>query len=1506
MDKQYDKKNRFSLTRRMVFLGLILFMSFSIMLPLKKAEAQGLQAPGTTRSSMSQAFTALAGAAGGGIPTMNIWQQLWEIISASYEAVEKAYDDLGEIGFKTALRKMVGNIAVDTATFIATGDAGQKSMFHTDFLGYMNQEADAFLGNALNNELQKMWGVNLCEPPDALFKVKLEIKAKEYFKATRPQCTFTKMWKNIRDPRELRLVDLPEFADMFNPSSNELGMFLQVTTQLEEGKRLTEEEAKLKLLIEQGWKAVTSPITGSIKTPASIVRLLSEEPLRWAFNEKEIFTGNLAADFIGPFANTLVSKLIQQYKEGLVDDEGRATGLGGAYGPSFGRGAIQAAKEKFANLGETEYIFGGKFDVVNWLSCENPESQYTCVIDDGLKAAILEEPHLTVGAALKGNLLHGDWAFGYRSDKSGGTANVQRSIYSYRSLVVLRKYRVIPVGWELAAEYYEKYDNTGQALTLNKLVNEYDNSDSPYYRLVDPGWVLKAPAVICEKQGPGELAVDETIALTIDINQDGEITDDERQELVIRKDYCADERSCIKESLNGEQCEYYGYCVEENPIWRIRSNNGECLGIDNSCQAYTTRSNQQVAYLTNTLWGADACGAENVGCREYCSWVDIESGEWDCDFGDTLNRIYLNRQASDVECSQDNDGCSEFIRVSSAALVVEGMTREEAAEDLLGLAGEEFDTIIDYDFSAKTNMRKAPDYLECEGYTVEVDDISDEASCSAAGNFWRYDIEQCVESGHFACGDYALYCSADDAGCEFYTPVSYSGPSVPGVVGSDDICPAECVGYKTYSEQESFIDPNQRFVDLIPATAQSCSAADSGCEEFTNLSEGSEGEDKEYYSKLRSCVLPGSAGTATYYTWASSDEAGNQLRAWELLANTAGYPCTNPNVAPGGAVSCGDGVIDDAHICTFGNSDPDYNPVYNPDCVEFISQTGASYWVHFSRIIMSNDDCVPMRRTFDQTDYFVSPSLSQSCSASSNGCREYKGSAANNIQIILDDDFESGTNEGWDPGENSNESLMANGHSLYSEGVVGYVRKDVSDLIGEGRSYSLSFWAKGSSISRISLYDEVNGVYSSFDSGVISLNDEWGYYTVALYNLDREITDEEYLLIESGDQMYLDNIRLTETQDDLYLIRDSWETPLACDNPIDNPTADPVTSPGEMVGCEEYRDAAGESQYLKSFEKLCQDEVVGCELVIDTFNSDEPGSETFGDVVVEEDELAYVVYDRDKLCGQVGCRALGLIEGSRQQSPLVITTKYLVVEPDDFGGFNNPLCLAEEVWCDEFTSIDEGTPNYFKNPNVFTCEYKEVGGSFDWYQTGSDIRCLTLGVDDSQGHCVGGRSMVNAQIEDNYCAADYECSDYASFVEGGLCSTWTGICPVSEDNCTEYQDPTNPEGCDKLSVNGELEPDSEFSTLANPDSVGPYCDFYYYKSDKVDTASCNSQISLDEGCRGFHQTDGGEDVWYSTARCSESLDVPCESDADCVDGSGTSLGRCIFNPGEVNTFNQEF
>lgn len=381
-----------------------------------------------------------------------------------------------------------------------------------------------------------------------------------------------------------------------------------------------------------------------------------------------------------------------------------------------------------------------------------------------------------------------------------------------------------------------------------------------------------------------------------------------------------------------------------------------------------------------------------------------------------------------------------------------------------------------YNAGQRVNVKLAPDYLECTG----------------------------EEGDRAECASFALMCRETEVGCERYTPTN-GDPSVPGIVGTQDYCPAECNGYDIFFQEETDFEAAAADPEyFIPSTATQCSSYDAGCTSFTNV----ETEAIETYSHLRLCLHQDGDNVETFYTWEGSDTTGYQLRAWSLQSTeltTAPGPhdvCETPGCADTGLAPCVRLVDGNPDVCVD-------NPVAAEDrtgfcsaadidagdfdCREFYDSSGNRHYRRLSKTIISSPDCRFYRlsgRTvgdcnkgngvFDATlgecIYRASPSWSDACPAAAAGCRAYRGNAAMNVQTILVEDFEGsfdwrqGSHDDANVEEPSNESLVVGGQTLHIEGSGGedlhswgYV-----DLSGAADAdYTLSFWARGSGNMRI-------------------------------------------------------------------------------------------------------------------------------------------------------------------------------------------------------------------------------------------------------------------------------------------------------------------------------------------------------------------------------------------------------------------------------------------------------
>ncbi len=456
-------------------------------------------------------------------------------------------------------------------------------------------------------------------------------------------------------------IYLTEIQKTLTPEASQVGAyFYTINKANEKGQQKAEGTAFAQSLAGM-ISNVTSKVTGAVKTPAPLVEGAVNSIFGTSLDLQQTYTGSLIADAIGTFTSTLSSKLMKKYFEGLVSEEvTQGSSSGGLFSKLLGgvNSGITAAKLLFSELKLVDYSVGGNIDIItNLSSCpdkDNPTVD-TCVIDARFATAIQQQ--LTVREAVDAGLLDASRTFGYESD---GREPEYYNGYPYRSLVILRKYRIIPVGWELAAKYMQKY--APGRYSLGVLLAEYDNEDSPFYRLIDPNWVLKSPQLYCAKEGAGPVVEFEQAIRSVDTNKDNNIdTKDAAVNAITRNTtYCADEQGCLAENDDGS-CKKYGYCIEEEPLWKF--NGSSCDPQNNSCMAFDDGS----AYLTNTI-NFNGCNSDNAGCKWYCQEYDPATG-WQCDntapTGQPADDKKISLTDDVLTCSATEEGCSEFISVNN-------------------------------------------------------------------------------------------------------------------------------------------------------------------------------------------------------------------------------------------------------------------------------------------------------------------------------------------------------------------------------------------------------------------------------------------------------------------------------------------------------------------------------------------------------------------------------------------------------------------------------------------------------------------------------------------------------------------------------------------------------------------------------------------------------------------------------------------------------------------------
>jgi hypothetical protein len=738
------------------------------------------------------------------------------------------------------------------------------------------------------------------------------------------------------------------------------------------------------------------------------------------------------------------------------------------------------------------------------------------------------------------------------------------------------------------------------------------------------------------------------------------------------------------------------------------------------------------------------------------------------------------------------------------------------------------------------------------------------------------------------CSEFVRKCQADEVGCELYTEYNTKDQTA-AQVKPKDVCPKECVGYDTFIQKaNNFYSARDEY--FIPSTAKTCRSAAVGCALFVNLDKlNAGGEDNKYFSNFRRCVKPEepNSNCAEFYTWEGSDESGYQLVVYQLQANTD----TSSGISQPATVGDLDTTdIDDGADC---NADiyalPYDHPQYNADCRQFYGRDGNVSYHIMGRTITCSKSCFPYRLVNSNVDvsvtdqagcvakqgnwntdndtcviclnggvwmedqkacvYQADPAKSQTCSSAEVGCSEYEGDFGNQVRIIFNDTFESSGLNGWGPTTAiSSDSLSVGGHSMQITTIggntSGWFSKQVKGKLRLGKRYVLSFTAKKKSNNA-----EINSIYlqRSNGSGFISmqftpkvdLTPDWQKYTFDLQiKTQAELDSAEVLQISTNGQstdIRIDNIKLIEMTDTHYLIRNSWKTPATCDQDLFGNVA-----PLYMLGCKQYSDRGNLTHYFKSFDKLCQDSAVGCELMIDTHNSSYWGAENFGSVTdpftVPADNFSYIVYEKAKECrvADKGCSRLGQYDSLAEAHKDV----YLLNNPDRY---RDIMCTKEQVGCEAW-GAEGGGEAYFKDPGIRVCEFRQGtgGGDFAWYKIKAS-HCVgtTACTGTADTSCGLGKYCAQISSTSFMCASKFSCEDNADCLAGTTCKLIdidelcsqldynktigtgvlaekvqpagmtvkdasgkvignAGLCPANQVGCTEYIDPESSFSYDQL------------------------------------------------------------------------------------------------------------
>ncbi|MCR4278716.1 MAG: hypothetical protein NUV81_02300, partial [bacterium] len=616
----------------------------------------------------------------------------------------------GIISLMNAFQVFTQKVAYDSAQALLTGDEGKFPLFYEKGFGTYLQEAGLAVANefisSLNEEvLMPGLGFDACKPIDPLgLQLALGIRPPEQLKAT---CTFALIASNFKQTlANIGQSDeqvMTAVTSMFDPSSSEIGVNFGVQAAFQNALASRKEELIYQRLEPSGVKPVTNFLTGDIKTPKQAVQdtFSATNIVKLSLEGKTNIFNNLMQDAFelgftqiailttATFVSTLVSGAMQKIFDGLKPDATESFGGVNLINPeALTNRNVANVRLIYSDLLTPNLFTSDKRDfVVEMASCPTPRGTFSCAMDDAFATAfrtgsgaltVAQASHMTADGLPPVNpqFLHPDWELVPEWDvKENTDPSCYQRAYCASNLAKLRYARILPVGWELAANSQfnkkknGKYVTLGEALRGYYVCNEKGETDSshPWCKLVDPNWILTAPPFQCRVEGYGDSIFPNT---------------------PLRLQECSDAVSCLKRDDHGNCTGGYGFCVAEKPVWRFTAD--ECEAKFASCRTYVNRQSELVSYLRNTV-DYGSCSADNVGCSWYSSELDPANTTSTVWVGDLTEgpRIYLDATAE--VCAESDAGCTALSKLelgkSSLNLIQNGSfdTQVEGQADLLAV-----------------------------------------------------------------------------------------------------------------------------------------------------------------------------------------------------------------------------------------------------------------------------------------------------------------------------------------------------------------------------------------------------------------------------------------------------------------------------------------------------------------------------------------------------------------------------------------------------------------------------------------------------------------------------------------------------------------------------------------------------------------------------------------------------------------------------------------------------
>lgn len=693
----------------------------TVFLSAMRAEPAYAMAGGAVQNPASTVLEISTGAAGDAMPATlpNPPKGANKVATLIHDEILTPYVKMALLSLLVNVFQYVLNtLAYDAAVAIASGGKAQGTLFTAESPGqawatFGLDAAGEAIGSLSQMANESEWAKNIglnfdaCAP-DVDITFALQIGLKGVYERPVPACKWSEIsqnWSGFFSEMQTKYDNASEMTlrsvaqSVLKPGESTLSAVTGISIATH-SKALEEKQTEFAaMLFKDGFKDKVNPITDRVQTPSEILKSQTEERLvqaQFKDGEKNLdliaMNSDLAVGMVtsatSTFLNTLLSQLIKNIYEGMFDPAPYVNPFDELSADIPGR---EEAEARFSEMIRTTPIVIDDYNVLSeFVVCTASGSvlrqSNNCVMDANFAAAVVRSDAqpggMTIAEAIDEGLLKGDWPLISPDDL---TRNQDPYCYSYGycygNLVKMRKARILPIGWELAAA--SSKNSEGSPITLQQVIDGFDdcNSDGQldetheWCHLIDPNWVLKYPQSQCDAQVSGEILISQFSAG--------------------RGTSCVDAPSCIAEDDDGQCVGGYGYCTREKNVWRFRGDEcpeeyATCLSFENATTGATGD------FLLNTV-DFNGCTAANAGCMWYQTNKRFDDAGTS---GDAADDAYAWLPTGEVYVASEHD----------AALAYDGSSR----------------TLYDYYTGAATYDYSTYAYEDRVYYT------NDAAACAAA------------------------------------------------------------------------------------------------------------------------------------------------------------------------------------------------------------------------------------------------------------------------------------------------------------------------------------------------------------------------------------------------------------------------------------------------------------------------------------------------------------------------------------------------------------------------------------------------------------------------------------------------------------------------------------------------------------------------------------------------------------------------------------------------------